>query len=108
MEKDISNPAVTNECNLMLSFDCLDNMFHSIDDQSSEESSDKSEESESSDSDEDKEYEVESVLDFQPSVEGTKYKIKWRGYSESESTWETKENMMNSTELIEIIKKQMD
>ena len=38
-------------------------------------------------------YEVESVLDSRKSKDGFEYFIKWKGYSESESTWEPESNV---------------
>jgi hypothetical protein len=42
----------------------------------------------------DQEYEVESILEKGKGEDGQDlYKIKWKGYSESEFTWEPLENL---------------
>jgi len=46
------------------------------------------------------EYEVEAILDQRTHRQKTQYLVKWKGYHESESTWEPEENLMNSTAAI--------
>jgi hypothetical protein len=53
------------------------------------------------------EYEVEDVQDFQPSSDGTQYYIKWKGYNESQNTWQSKLDMENSQEMLDKIKQIM-
>ena len=46
--------------------------------------------------DESGEYEVEDILDHRSHGRGcTEYLVKWRGYSEFESTWEPEANLTN-------------
>ena len=58
-----------------------------------------------SNQDEDIEYEVEEITGKKISKKGIFYKVKWKGYSSSESTWEPKENLTNVEELIEEFEK---
>jgi len=46
------------------------------------------------------EYEVEAILNRQTHQQKTQYLVKWKGYHESESTWEPEQNLMNSTAVI--------
>ena len=48
-----------------------------------------------------KEYEVETVLDYQYIRGKIKYLIKWEGYPQSENTWEPKGNLNCSQKLEE-------
>ena len=58
-----------------------------------------------SNQDDDIEYEVEEITGKKISKKGIFYKVKWKGYSSSESTWEPKENLTNVEELIEEFEK---
>lgn len=58
-----------------------------------------------SNQDDDIEYEVEEITGKKISKKGVFYKVKWKGYSASESTWEPKENLANAEELIEEFEK---
>ena len=52
------------------------------------------------------EYEVEAVLDKDIDSNGGEiYKVKWRGYSESECTWEPIENLSSALHLVEKLNK---
>jgi M-phase phosphoprotein 8 len=48
-----------------------------------------------------KEYVVEAVLDSRKNSGRQEYKIKWKGYSINECTWEPEEHLGNCTELID-------
>ena len=58
-----------------------------------------------SNQDDDIEYEVEEITGKKISKKGIFYKVKWKGYSSAESTWEPKENLTNVEELIEEFEK---
>ena len=58
-----------------------------------------------SNQDDDIEYEVEEITGKKISKKGIFYKVKWKGYSSSEATWEPKENLTNVEELIEEFEK---
>jgi hypothetical protein len=46
------------------------------------------------------EYEVEDILDHQKHRGASYYLVKWKGFSEAENTWEPKENLRNSPDLL--------
>ena len=46
------------------------------------------------------EYEVEAILDFKKTSKGDYYLIKWKGYEESENSWQPETNL-DCDELIE-------
>ena len=46
------------------------------------------------------EYEVEAILDKRIHRRKPQYLVKWKGYHESESTWEPEENLQNSAAMI--------
>lgn len=50
----------------------------------------------------DGEYEVERIVDkrFNPYTKGYEYKIKWKGYSSEEDTWEPRENLTHCQKLL--------
>ena len=58
--------------------------------------------------DDDVEYEVEEITGKKISKKGVFYKVKWKGYSASESTWEPKSNLTNAAELIEEFEKKFE
>ncbi len=45
-------------------------------------------------------YKVEKILEKKVTNEGVKYRIKWLGFSEKESTWEPLDNLTNVVSLI--------
>ena len=47
------------------------------------------------------EYEVERIIDIRRRHRRTQYLIKWKGYSEHESTWEDEEDCQNARKMIE-------
>ena len=47
------------------------------------------------------EYEVERIIDIRRRHGRTQYLIKWKGYSEHESTWEDEEDCQNARKMIE-------
>merc|ERR1712066_737566 len=65
------------------------------------ESEDEEEESEEDDEEEDEDdaqYVVEKILDKKEAEDGTwLYRVKWRGYSYEENTWEPIENLTDDT-----------
>ena len=46
------------------------------------------------------EYEVEAILDKRTHRRKLQYLVKWKGYHESDSTWENEENLANSPDLV--------
>ena len=55
--------------------------------------------------DNEEEYEVEAVLEHRAERGNWKYRIKWKGYPVSESTWEPMSNLLNAKETIETYKR---
>ena len=53
----------------------------------------------------DTEYEVEGILDKRRQNGQTQYKVKWKNYSISESTWEPKENLKGAKETVDKFEK---
>jgi hypothetical protein len=55
---------------------------------------------------EENEFEVESIIDKKKIGNKWKYKVKWLGYSDEESTWEPIENLENVKEMLEEFEKE--
>ena len=56
------------------------------------------EDEEESEEEEDEQYVVEKILDKKEADDGTfLYRVKWRGYSYEENTWEPIENLTDDT-----------
>ena len=51
--------------------------------------------------DQDLEYEVDAVLDSKISRRKLFYLVHWKGYDNTENTWESAQNLLNSQELID-------
>ena len=49
---------------------------------------------------EETEFEVESIVDHRKILGITEFLIKWKGYPESENTWEPEDNLLNCRELL--------
>jgi len=47
------------------------------------------------------EYEIENIIDSRVVYNKQEYLVDWKGYNISDRTWEPKENLGNSQELIE-------
>ena len=95
MVQQTGNLLVQQECNvsiflIILDEDCAEFHTENFSWQPPEQQEDEKEEGER------EEYEVEDVVDFQPSTEGTQYLIKWKDYDESQNTWQAKSDMENS------------
>ena len=64
----------------------------------SEEDEEESEEEEEDEEEADEQYVVEKILDKKEAEDGTfLYRVKWRGYSYEENTWEPIENLTDDT-----------
>ena len=50
-------------------------------------------------------YEVEKILDYKIHHKRPKYLVKWKGYPENESTWETEESLSNAQDTLSEFKK---
>jgi len=50
-------------------------------------------------------YEVEEILEVSYIEEIKKYKLKWKGFSENEASWETKEYLTKCADVVEHWKK---
>lgn len=61
-----------------------------------------------SNQDDDVEYEVEEITGKKIAKKGVFYKIKWKGYPISDSTWEPMPNLTNVADLIEEFEKKFD
>lgn len=61
-----------------------------------------------SNQDDDVEYEVEEITGKKITKKGVFYKIKWKGYPISDSTWEPMSNLTNVADLIEEFEKKFD
>lgn len=46
------------------------------------------------------EYEVEHIVDHKSSKNGTKYLIRWKGYTAVDDTWEPEKNLANCQEVL--------
>ena len=68
-----------------------------VESEEEEEESDEEDEEEEEDED-DAQYVVEKILDKKEAEDGTwLYRVKWRGYSYEENTWEPIENLTDDT-----------
>lgn len=47
------------------------------------------------------EYEVESIVDSKHLKKGWQYRVRWKGYSPQEDTWEPKENLGNAKKALD-------
>ena len=46
------------------------------------------------------EYEVEAIFDTKKVQKTQKYLVKWNGYDNQESTWQTKEDLSNTSDIL--------
>jgi len=53
------------------------------------------------------EYEIESIIDVKRIDGEKKYRVRWKGYSPEDDTWEPKESLDNCPEVIKEFKKRM-
>ncbi len=51
------------------------------------------------------EYEVESIVDHKVSKNGNQYRIRWKGYSAVDDTWEPEMNLANSASVLKSYKR---
>lgn len=54
----------------------------------------------SNDSDDRNQYEVESILESRRTGDLYEFKIKWKGYAESEATWEPEKNLKHCEDMV--------
>jgi Chromo (CHRromatin Organisation MOdifier) domain len=50
-------------------------------------------------------YEVEKIVRSQKVGKGTYYLVKWKGYPESENTWEPEKNLTQANDILNDFKK---